>query len=167
MGKYPNAFLLLTVIAQRAKRTSDERNDGKELGEAFIGDCHVYGMTQATYRAAKKRLIKDGFITTRQVNRDKHHNNQTTSAATRHTTSGGTIAKIIDISIYNINIEENDKHYDNQYDKQTTTGTTTEKKLRSKKEEIKKEILKKETVQQENTKGSYTLDKWGNTIRID
>jgi hypothetical protein len=81
MKGHPMAFILLTVIALRARR-----QDGIYLkaGQALIGDYSNYGMSRMQYRTAVKHL---------------KHNHQ----ATFKTTSRGTIATLIDFSIYDIN----------------------------------------------------------------
>lgn len=81
-----DAFHLLTVIALRAKRTMDFNVEGLKLGEALIGDHRNYQMTRQEYRTAMKKLKKWGFATFR-------------------TTNKGTIAKLINKRIYDINEE--------------------------------------------------------------
>jgi hypothetical protein len=83
--KHPKAFLLLSQIALRARRTSSKVS-GLEPGEALIGDFKKAGLTQQEYRTAKIILNKLGFATFRTTNR-------------------GTIAKLLDTSIFDINIE--------------------------------------------------------------
>jgi len=84
--KRPTAFVLLSLIAQRAKRTNDHPDPDLQLGEALIGDYGEYKSTLSKYRTDKKYLEKYKFITIK-------------------TTSLGTIAKIIDSSIFDINQE--------------------------------------------------------------
>lgn len=80
------AFSLLTHIALRAKRTTEFNIQGLIVGEALLGDYINYGMTRQEYRTALRNLNKWGFITIR-------------------TTNKGTIARITDNSIYDINEE--------------------------------------------------------------
>lgn len=80
------AYCLLTQIALRAKRTADFNVCGLSVGEAFLGDYKSYGMSRQKYRTALKKLRKWGFITTRITNK-------------------GTITKLIDNNIYDINEE--------------------------------------------------------------
>ena len=61
--KYPNAFNLLCVIAQRAKRVESFDNNGLKIGEALIGDFKNYGLTEQEYRTAKKQLKSFKLIT--------------------------------------------------------------------------------------------------------
>jgi hypothetical protein len=83
----PPAYHLVTVIALRANRTNKINILGLNPGEALIGDYRRYGMTRQVYRGALRRLKKRGFVTTRA-------------------TSKGTIAKLVDTRIYDINVED-------------------------------------------------------------
>jgi len=51
-----HAFILLTVIALRARSAASNINDGLKPGEALIGDYYNYDMTKKTYRCAKRAL---------------------------------------------------------------------------------------------------------------
>lgn len=95
---HPVDFWLLSLVAYRARRTS---GGGLQPGEALIGvgDITRVGFTARSYRTAKKRLETCHKVTTR-------------------TTSRGTIIKLTDASIYDINGFQNDK----PSDKQTTTN---------------------------------------------
>jgi hypothetical protein len=81
--KRHSAFILLCIIAQRARRFSDE-DTGLETGESWIGDFEKYNSTRSKYRTDLKWLKKLGFITTRKHDR-------------------GTAAKLIDSTIFDIN----------------------------------------------------------------
>jgi len=84
--KYPPAFMLLTQIALRARRTNRFNLEELKPGEALIGDHPSIGLSEQQYRTAKKKLKKWGFATFRSTNK-------------------GTIAKISTTEIYDINIE--------------------------------------------------------------
>lgn len=115
------SFVLLSVIALRARR---KPYLNLEIGEAYIGDYKNYGMTEQQYRTRKKRLEKWEFITTRATGR-------------------GTIAKLIDKRIYDINEDEgNGQSNGKPTDKQrTANGKLTTNKKEIKKKEIKKEVI--------------------------
>lgn len=81
-----NAFLLLTLIAWRAKRTSEFSVHGLAIGQALIGDYHACGLTEQQYRSAKTRLKRYGLATFRATNK-------------------GTIATLLDTTIFDINEE--------------------------------------------------------------
>ncbi len=108
--KNADTFLLATVIAFRARRNSDFNVFDLKVGESFLGDYENYGMTARRYRTAKDRLEK-------------------WSIATFRTTTRGTIAKLCETGIYDINADASDKQNDNQPtnkrrtdDKQATTN---------------------------------------------
>lgn len=52
------AFQLLTVIATRARFVREPSLSGLTFGQAMIGDCHEFRMTEKEYRTAKARLAK-------------------------------------------------------------------------------------------------------------
>lgn len=82
--KDTNAFILLTVIALRARRGGDFDVRTLGPGEALVGDYGCYGMSERQYRSAKQRLKQWGF-------------------ADFKPTSRGTIAKLLDTRVYDIN----------------------------------------------------------------
>ena len=56
--KYPSAFMLLTQIALRARRTDSLNINDLKVGEALVGDFESIGLTRQEYRTAlKKRLL--------------------------------------------------------------------------------------------------------------
>lgn len=83
----PTAFILLYLIAKRAKRSFDHPDKRLKIGEAFIGDYGSYGVTEQVYRSDKSFLKSTNQITTRA-------------------TTKGTIAKLIDTTIFDINESE-------------------------------------------------------------
>lgn len=107
----PKAFLLLTQIALRAKRTIETSLSGIEMGEALIGDYEKIGLTHQEYRTRKDKLEKWKF-------------------ATFKTTTKGTIAKLVDKRVYDINEEVINKQINNQVtnDQQTTNNQATTNK---------------------------------------
>jgi hypothetical protein len=100
-----SAFVLLTIIARRAKRSHSLFNN-LEIGEALIGDWKATGFeTERRYRTAKNDVQKYGL-------------------ATFKTTNKGTIARLSSTLIYDINEDENDE----QSDEQVTGKTTGERR---------------------------------------
>jgi hypothetical protein len=59
--KYPNAFLLLSLIAERARRVPNSP-DGFEIGDALVGDYEEAGLTRKEYRTALEKLQEFGYI---------------------------------------------------------------------------------------------------------
>jgi hypothetical protein len=96
--KFPKTFALFTLIALRARRTDTMNIQGLNVGEAFLGDHEVVGLTRQEYRTRLKKLRKLKLITYR-------------------TTNKGTIATIINKDIYDINIK-----YKNHEINQHATG---------------------------------------------
>ena len=94
----PNCFLLLTLIAFRAKRSNGSSVFNLESGEALIGDYKACGLTRMQFRTTIKKLKRWGIITTKATNK-------------------GTVARLINIDIWDINIETN-----NQQDNQQVTN---------------------------------------------
>ena len=89
----PNCYLLLSVIAYRAKRTEVFSVHNLKIGEALIGDDGSCGLTTQQYRTTKKKLEDWNF-------------------ATFTATPKGTIAKLLDKRVFDIN-EEQDNSLDN------------------------------------------------------
>ena len=81
-----NAFILLWVVASRAYRGSSGNPRNLRVGQALLGDHSSYGMSRAQYRAAIKSLKRMGYLTTK-------------------TTSKGTTATLINTSIFDPNLE--------------------------------------------------------------
>jgi hypothetical protein len=82
-----SAFVLLTLIALRARRTAELHFDELKIGEALIGDYKSYGATEQIYKTDKKFLEKYGLATFKSTNR-------------------GTIASLISTTIFDINEEK-------------------------------------------------------------
>ncbi|MHC4519887.1 MAG: hypothetical protein ACYTAS_14965 [Planctomycetota bacterium] len=81
-----NAFILLTVIALRAKRTSGFSVHGLQIGQALIGDFKVFGLTEGQYRAAKVRLKRYGLAHFKGTNK-------------------GTVATVLNDAVFDINAD--------------------------------------------------------------
>ena len=116
-----NAFVLLYVIAYRAQRTAAFNRYNLQPGEAVIGDCENCGMSERAYRTAKQVLQKFKFATFRA-------------------TSKGTIARLINTGIFDVNLEVSDGQNDEWVtDRRRTPDeqATTTKKPKKKKNEKK------------------------------
>ena len=117
------AFTLLSVIAQRARRINS-RISNLKIGEAMIGDFKNYGMSEQNYRTAKAILEECGLVTLKP-------------------TSEGTIAKIINTSIFDINIEEGNGQINTQPTDSQRTGNgrvTTNNNVNKEKNDKKIEL---------------------------
>jgi hypothetical protein len=119
--KCRNAFVQLGQIAYRARRTNEFLVDDLDIGEALIGDFKSIGLTRQEYRTALKKLVKWGFITIRATN-------------------NGTVAKLINSEVFDINAEI-DNHHTNQLptNEKPPSGhpVTTNKKLKNENNEKK------------------------------
>lgn len=93
---HPNAFLLLTLIAWRARFYPDHP-DGLKPGECHIGDHTSCGLSRQQYRTALQYLVKSSTIEILETCR-------TRKKSTTGTTTKGTKVRLIDTSIYDINI---------------------------------------------------------------
>jgi hypothetical protein len=93
--RFPNAFLLLTLIAWRARRAGEKcKWTGLEQGQAMVGDHDSCRLSRQKYRTAQSNL-------------------QTLGLATFKATNKGTIATICNAHVYDINAGGNN-HQDNQ-----------------------------------------------------
>lgn len=90
----PTAIALLNLVAYQARRTPNEIL-GLEIGETLIANHESYGVTRQTYRTDKEILEKFNFVTTKVTNR-------------------GTIIKLIDNTIFDINIDEGNQQTNHQ-----------------------------------------------------
>jgi len=130
----PDCFLLLTIIAFRARRSNGFNRDGLQPGQALIGDYKSYGLTEQRYRTSKVKLEKWRF-------------------ATFKATTKGTIATLLDSRIYDINIESDNGQDNGQLtDKQRTSNG----QLTTNKNERMKEWKKINTSPVKKQDGKYT-----------
>ncbi len=126
--KHPNAFILLTIIALRARREDSPLKDSLVAGQALIGDYEYMGLTEQKYRTAKKVLENNGLITTRATNR-------------------GTIATLVNTMVYDVNIHSgNEQGNADITNKQRTDNEqiTTNKKERTKEGKNKDIVITRE-----------------------
>jgi len=99
---HPNAFLLLCLIARRARRTSGNP-DGLEIGEAHIGDYKKSGIeTRDKYRTALDVLIRRSHIDITETCRTRKI--CPTKTPTGSTTIGTKI-KLLRSDVWDINSE--------------------------------------------------------------
>ncbi len=146
---YPNAYLLLSLIAERARRNSGHI-DGLEIGDAYIGDYQSAGIeTEKKYRIAKQILLELKIITIKETCRNhnkratqkgeisENDKNRATSRATK-----GTLVTLLDSSIWDINSEQKD---DLKGDLRATLGRPQgDEQERRNNEKKEKEKIKKE-----------------------
>lgn len=116
---YPLAFVLLYVIAMRARYSTSINPLNLQPGEALIGDHRACGMSERAYRTAKKRLQACGIVTFRPTNK-------------------GTVARIVSTTIFDVNVPASDEQGDGQATGKRRTSdeqvTTNEQGKKVKKE---------------------------------
>ena len=118
-----NGFILLTAIAQRARRTDEFNTLGLEPGEALVGDYKEIGLTRQEYRSSLQRLEKKyGIISIKATNK-------------------GTIARLINSDIYHINQEDGNQPATNQQPTSNQPATTNNNGKNEKNEKNEKELL--------------------------
>jgi len=116
-----SAFCLLYLIARRARRTDDTNFNDLEIGEALVGDNKTYGASDQVYRTDKIFLEKFNFITTRSTNR-------------------GTVAKLVDKTIFDINAKSTNEQTNTQLTSKQQTANdqlTTNKNVKKDKNDNK------------------------------
>ena len=124
-----SAFCLLFIIAKRAKRSSDHPDKSLEIGEAEVGDYETYGVTRQVYRSDLNFLKTNHLVTIR-------------------TTNKGTIVKLIDTDIFDINQEEVTTKI-NESQPTTNQQLTTNKNDKNDKKIIKRKIYKKKKLEKQ------------------
>ena len=127
---YPNAFLLLCLIARRARRLGGHP-DGLEIGEAHIGDFNKAGIeTRGQYRQALDILIKRAHI-------KKVETCRTRQKTTTGTTTKGTKVKLLRSDVWDINSEDNNHRNDQRATTEQPPSNHEQERTRKKKKEKK------------------------------
>lgn len=124
MTEKPNAFRLLTHIANTARRTHGSP-DGISVGQCHLKHWTFYKLTEREYRTAKEILVKRNHIKIIQTNR-------TRKKSTIGSTTASTLVEICSTTVYDINPETIDDRND---DRATTERRQTRKNKKEKKEE--------------------------------
>jgi hypothetical protein len=126
---HPNAFLLLSLIAQRARRTSNHP-DGLQIGEAHIGDFKKAGIeTRQKYRTALQILISRKHV-------QKMETCRTRQKSTTGTTTEGTKIKLLRSDVWDINPQyENNIIHHPSTTEQPPSNHEQERKRKKKKEQ--------------------------------
>lgn len=128
---YPNAFLLLSLIAENARRTSGHI-DGLIPGDALIGKPEDAGLSRQSYRTALEKLVELQIIKIISNGKKFFEREKSTIKAT----ITGHLVNLLDSEIWNINKEDS-----NQQSNQRPTNdqpTTNHKQERIKKEKKEK-----------------------------
>jgi hypothetical protein len=123
---YQNAFRLLTIVAERARRYNGHP-DGLMIGQCHLGKWTDYGMSEQNYKTAKKILERMQLIKIIETNR-------TRKKVTTGVTTEGTLIELISSTVYDINIEDGN---DRSNDCLTTAQRLPNDKLRKNKKDKK------------------------------
>jgi hypothetical protein len=128
---HPNAFLLLCLIAKRARRISG-KPDGLIIGDAIIGDHKKAGLTRQQYRTALDKLEEFAYI-------EIVHNGKKflkREKSTIKVTITGTLVNIKDSRIWDINSNDTN-HSINQRatNEQPTTNHEQERTIQKEEEQ--------------------------------
>jgi hypothetical protein len=107
LDNHPIANHVLNVIARRARRTPCKLNK-LEIGECFIGHKGL-GITERQYRTAKKQLSEWTLVEFKKG---------------RKATDKGTVAKLLDSRVYDINATEDDGRETEERRKRDAKETT-------------------------------------------
>lgn len=115
---HPNAFLLLCLIARRARRYNGHP-DGLSIGMAHIGDFKQAGIeSERKYRTAKDVLIRIGAVKIVETARKRK---KSTTESTIKTTTTGTLVLLLKSDIWDINPKSTDDRNDDRNDDRPTT----------------------------------------------
>jgi len=132
--KKPNAFRLLTHIANTARRY-EGHPDGLSIGQCHLQHWKKYNLTEREYRTAKEILVTRKHILICETNR-------TRKKSTTGTTTVSTLVKLLSSTVYDINSECNDDRID---DRATTDRRQTRKNKKEQEVVFVKETSKEKT----------------------
>ena len=132
LDKYPIANHVMNVIARRARRTKCLMS-GLEIGECFIGHKGL-GITEAQYRTAKKQLKDWGLVEFKRG---------------RRATDVGTVAKLLNSKVYDINLDDNNGSSTEEQRK--NNGRTTEEQRKDDGRATTNKECKKERKKEDNS----------------
>ena len=68
LNRYPNAYLILSLAANRAS-WKDNAVTGMKIGQAMIGYADLKYLSRDKYRTALQRIVSTGFATIKSTNR--------------------------------------------------------------------------------------------------
>jgi hypothetical protein len=122
---HPNAFLLLSLIAERARRKSGHP-DGLQIGDAILGDYQSAGLSRQQYRTALDTLVELGYI-------DIIYNGKTflkREKSTIKSTITGTLVNLKDSRIWDINPEDSNQHINQRATNEQPTSNHKQERIR-------------------------------------
>ena len=158
LGRH-TAFCLLALIAYRSKRQARGKIKILDVNQCYIGDYESYGVTEQIYRTDKRFLEEWEFVSFKA-------------------TSKGTVATLIDTTIFDINpnvtndqtndqLTTNQRPANDQTNDQTNDQLTTNKETKKEtKKERKKEPKKERKKERKKEKNIKKENKWGSIKKI-
>ena len=155
MEEKPNAFRLLTHIANRA-RLKNGHVDGLMIGQCHLQHWSKYKFTEREYRTAKQILLMRKHIIIIETNR-------TRQKSTTGSTTGSTLVQLISSTVYDIGLESIDDRID---DRETTDRRPRDdkqevyKNTSSYEEDIQKEVAQSAKRLRSKDFLSFDFEKW-------
>ena len=133
--KYPNAFVLLTIIAERARRENG-RPDGLIAGDALIDSCDLEpGLSRQNFRTALAKLVELGQVEIIDNGKGFLKKNEKREKSTIKVTIKGMLVNLCSSTIYDINSEEANQRSNQQLTNDQPTANHKEERRRKKKKE--------------------------------
>ena len=156
LNEKPNAFRLLTHIANTARRTHGNP-DGLLIGQCHLQHWSVYKLTEREYRTAKSILVSRKHVKIIETNRSR-------KKSTTGSTTKSTLIELCSSTVYDINSESTDDRKD---DRATTDRRLTDDKQEreeGKEREEKKDIAQpaKKRLRSKDSL-SFDFDSWNFT----
>lgn len=147
---YPNAFLLLSLIAERARRYAGHP-DGLQIGDAILGDFKAAGLTRSKYRTAIKKLEKLKHI---EIiwNGKKFRK---TRNLTINLTIKSTLVNLLSSTVWDINSEQVSQHVSQHVANRSPTDRHKQERIRKNKKEEEEDIIYPPLLLIERAKGVF------------
>lgn len=131
LRNYPNAFILLTCIADRARRENGHP-DGLIIGDALIGSTDLEpGLSRQNFRTALNKLVELQHV-------EIIANGKTflkREKSTIKVTIKGLLVNLCKSTIYNINSDDTNQHSNQRLTNDQPTGNHKQKGIRKNKKE--------------------------------
>jgi len=127
---HPYAFVLLSVIAMRARRIHGQ-SDGLIIGDAIIGSADIPGMSRQNFRTALEKLVELGHV--KIVSNGKSFFEREKS--TIKITIKSNLVNLIKSTIYDINSESTNHQNNQQLTNSQPTANHKQERRRKKKNE--------------------------------
>lgn len=158
MLNHGNAFILLSLIATRARRVNGNP-DGLVIGDALIGSSDLSpGMSRQNFRTALNKLVEFGYVEI--IANGKVFKKREKS--TIKVTIKSTLVNLIKSTIYDINSEDGNQHSNQRLtNDQPTTNHKQERIRKNKNEEEEKHIAQTASqLRKIDEEIGFSFDEW-------